>query len=62
MKRRLLPPAEVAETLGVSVRTLYAWRYAGEGPPALKLGKYVRYDADDLDRWLKECAGTGRVA
>lgn len=23
--------------------------------PYLKVGKYVRFDADDLDRWLDTC-------
>jgi excisionase family DNA binding protein len=50
--QRLLPPEEVAEFLGVEVATLYRWRYAGEGPPALRVGKYLRYDPAALKQWL----------
>lgn len=32
-----------AEFLGVSVRTLQAWRVRGGGPPYLKIGRAVRY-------------------
>lgn len=52
MKRRLLRPSEAAEILSVSVRTLYAWRIAGEGPPVVKVGKYLRYDEAELERWI----------
>lgn len=50
--RRMLPPEQVADQLGVTVRTLYAWRQAGTGPPAVKLGKYIRLPADGLRDWL----------
>jgi len=49
---RLLTLEEVAEFLAVPVRTLYSWRYRGEGPPALKLGGLLRYDPVALRRWL----------
>lgn len=56
MRRRLLTPAEVAEMLAVPVKTLYAWRYSAAGPPAVKVGKYVRYDEAELERWLDRCS------
>jgi predicted DNA-binding transcriptional regulator AlpA len=51
---RLLALEEVAEFLGVPVRTLYTWRYKGEGPPAFKVGRHLRYDPVALRRWLVE--------
>lgn len=48
----LLTLDEVAELLAVPVRTLYTWRYRGEGPPALKIGGHLRYDPAALRRWL----------
>jgi excisionase family DNA binding protein len=45
---------QVAEHLGVPVRTLYAWRYRREGPPALRVGRYLRYRWVDIDAWLDE--------
>lgn len=50
---RLLTVEEVAELLAVPVRTLYTWRYRGEGPPAFKVGGHLRYDAAALRRWLQ---------
>lgn len=51
---RLLSLEEVAGFLGIPVRTLYTWRYKGEGPPALKVGRHLRYDPVALRRWLVE--------
>lgn len=59
----MLTPVEAGKYLGgdedpVAVHTLTKWRLRGMGPPYLKLGDAqnapVRYDADDLDRWLDE--------
>ena len=50
---KMLSPEEVAELLSVDVRTLYAWRQAGTGPPATRLGKYLRYSADGLRAWVE---------
>src|SRR5579875_987430 len=41
---RLLTPADVAEMLGVSPRTLERWRMTGEGPEYLSLTRQtIRY-------------------
>lgn len=56
MKRPLGTPEQVAEYLGVSVDTLYAWRYRGTGPRGSKVGRHVRYRWDDVERWLDEKA------
>jgi hypothetical protein len=34
---------QAAEFLGVSTRTLQAWRVRGGGPPYCKIGRAVRY-------------------
>jgi hypothetical protein len=34
---------ELAEFAGVSVTTLYHWRWEGKGPKAIKVGRYLRY-------------------
>ncbi len=46
--------AEVAEFLGVPVRTLHQWRYLGTGPPAYRVGRHLRYLPDEVFRWLRE--------
>ena len=49
----LLRPGDVSERLGVPVTTLYSWRVRGEGPPALRVGKHLRWDRDDLEAWIE---------
>jgi excisionase family DNA binding protein len=51
---RLLTVDQVAEILGCSPWTLYAWRSRGEGPRSLKVGSRVRYLPDELRRWIEE--------
>jgi Helix-turn-helix domain len=43
-----------AEFLGVSVRTLQAWRVRGGGPPYLKIGRSVRYQRRALTAFQQE--------
>lgn len=50
---RMLPPEEVCGILGIDVRTLRSWRQAGTGPPATRLGKYLRYSAAELQSWIE---------
>lgn len=42
-----------AEFLGVSVRTLQAWRVRGEGPRFVKVGRAVRYRRRELVAFQK---------
>lgn len=56
-RRRLGTTEQVAEHLGVPVRTLYDWKLRGIGPQAIRVGKYLRYRWEDIERWLDEQAG-----
>ena len=50
----LLTTEQAATTLGLSERTLEAWRSRGEGPPFLRVGpRRVAYSRNDLDSWLR---------
>ncbi|WP_123397316.1 helix-turn-helix domain-containing protein [Pseudomonas protegens] len=50
----LLTPAQVATTLGLSHRTLAAWRSSRRNPlPYLKVGSRVRYRSQDVSAWLE---------
>ncbi len=42
---------DVSAYLTVPVGTLYQWRHRGEGPPAIRLGRHLRYDPDSVHRW-----------
>lgn len=48
----LLKIDEVAERLKVSVGCIRAWRLKGEGPPAIRIGTALRWDAAEVDDWL----------
>lgn len=45
---------DVATFLGIPVGTLYDWRCRGEGPPAFKVGRRLRYRETDVFAWLEE--------
>lgn len=57
---RLWTVEETSYYLGVPVATLYYWRCRGEGPAACKLGRHLRYRAEDVSAWV--AANSGRVA
>jgi len=44
---------ELAEELGVPVRTIYAWRSKNKGPRGATFGKHVRFRRDDVDAWTE---------
>jgi predicted DNA-binding transcriptional regulator AlpA len=43
---------DVAEYLGIPVKTLYDWRSHQYGPVGRKIGRYVRYRPEDVYRWV----------
>lgn len=51
---RLLTIEEVGEQIGVSPKTIYKWRTRRPiyGPPAFKVGKYLRWKQADVDAWI----------
>jgi excisionase family DNA binding protein len=51
---RLLTADEAAEYLGVSLQTLYGWRWKRIGPRAAKVGRELRYRQRDIEAWLDE--------
>jgi Helix-turn-helix domain len=44
--------ADTAYFLGVPVKTLYQWKWLGQGPPVRKVGRHLRYDPDEVRRWF----------
>jgi excisionase family DNA binding protein len=53
-ERLLLRPAEAAEALGVSQRTLMSWVAAGQ-IPATRIGeRCLRFSVDSLREWIVE--------
>jgi predicted DNA-binding transcriptional regulator AlpA len=48
----LLDARAVARWLGVSARTLAAWRLRRQGPPYVRVGRLVRYCRADVETWI----------
>lgn len=44
---------DLAAQLGVPKSTVYMWRRKGVGPPAIKVGKYLRFRPHDVAEWLE---------
>ena len=49
---QLLNEHEVAALLNVKVATLRRWRWAGKPPRFLKIGFSVRYEPDELAKFI----------
>ena len=52
---KLMTSREVADVLGVPLRTLDQWAYLGKGPAFIKVGRHRRYDAADVDQYVRSC-------
>lgn len=52
--RATLTDVEVASRLGVSRFTVRSWRLKGVGPRFLKMGRAVRYRAQDVDDYERQ--------
>lgn len=48
---RLWSIRDVSDFLGVPVGTIYQWRVRSEGPPAMRLGRHLRFHPDAVRRW-----------
>ena len=49
---RLLTVEDLATFLDVPIKTLYAWRYRGEGPVGFRVGRHIRYRWSDVEQWI----------
>lgn len=49
---RMWTIGDVAEFLGVPVRTMYEWRTKDYGPKGIRVGRYVRYRSEDVHAWV----------
>lgn len=50
----LMSVDELAEYLGVPVRTVYDWRSTGHGPRGIRIGRHLKYAVPDVVAWLQE--------
>ena len=50
---RLLTEQDISRDYGIALATLRGWRFRGGGPSFFKLGRSVRYRAEDVDAFLE---------
>lgn len=50
----LMSSTDVCAELQISLSTLYSWRSAGQAPPALKVGKHLRFPRKGFEEWLAD--------
>jgi predicted DNA-binding transcriptional regulator AlpA len=50
---RLWSVKDTASFLGIPPKTLYEWRYKGDGPPSHRVGRYVRYVPAEVHAWVR---------
>jgi excisionase family DNA binding protein len=48
----LLSVEQLAEYLGVPVKTVYDWRRTGNCPVPFRVGRFLRYAVGDVQAWL----------
>ena len=49
---RYLTPVDLADLLGVPLETVYQWRRKHTGPRGFRVGRHLRYDPEDVRRWI----------
>lgn len=52
MTKDLLKASEVAQRLGIGVRTVWKWTALGELPAPFRLGRITRWRRRDIHRYL----------
>ena len=53
MPNKLLTKQELAEYLNVKESTVYQWTHYRK-IPYIKLGRFLRFDLDEVNEWLQE--------
>jgi excisionase family DNA binding protein len=59
VSERLVDAKAVAERLGVP-KSWVLESARRDAIPTVRLGRYVRFDLDDVDRWVEDCKRRGR--
>ena len=55
MDKDLLTAEQVAKLTGMAIETLAQWRSQKRGIAYLKIGRAVRYDPADVQKYLEGC-------
>ena len=49
---KLLSPQELSAALNISIETVYSWT-SQKRIPYIKMGRLVRFNADEVNKWLE---------
>ena len=49
----LIPANGLRNYIGIAPQTLARWRCTGDGPPFLRVGRRIFYQAADVREWLQ---------
>ena len=53
-QERLWSAPQLAEHLGVPVKTIHQWRYLQKGPRGFRVGRHLRFRPADVRAWVDE--------
>lgn len=51
---KLMSVADVADYLGVPVRTIYSWRARSIGPVGIRVGRHIKYRRESVEDFLED--------
>ncbi|MFJ9854295.1 helix-turn-helix transcriptional regulator [Streptomyces sp. NPDC101150] len=54
LPEQFLTPLDLADLFGVPIETIYQWRRKRTGPRGFRAGRHVRYDPEDVRRWVAD--------
>jgi predicted DNA-binding transcriptional regulator AlpA len=54
VEQRWLSRRQLADRLGLPIKTLAQWASKGTGPPYARMGRHVRYRLSDIVEWETE--------
>ncbi len=52
----LMSIEDLAEFLGIPTGTIHQWRHKGKGPKGFRVGRWVRFERSEVERWVREQA------
>jgi len=52
--RDWMSPQDLADWLGVPVKSIYVWRQTGRGPRGTRVGKHIRFSRQAIADWLAQ--------
>ena len=59
VSKRFYSERDLADVLGVSVKTVQGWRFRGQGPAWRRLCGAVRYPVNEFETWVQAQPGGG---